>query len=233
MTATEFQALVGLAKPPIAIGFLDEAPKGVEKWEAGAVPAGCAFWRFAFSGRTFYTEPADHENCAVGAHTHGITAPDRVGVLQETIAFMTGNGYIRMEEVPGIPALRKAPRYIAFGPVGAGLRADLVLVAARPAAAMLLFEAAVRSGAAAGTAPALGRPACALLPLTEGTGGAAFSLGCKGNRTFTGLPEDELYFCVPAGKWEAFTASVEELHGANACMSAYYQEHQARFPVMG
>lgn len=231
----EFQSLAGLDKPPIAIGFLEAAPEGVGKWDGGAAPAGCAFWKAAFAGKSFYTEPADHENCAVGAHTHGITAPERAAVLMDTVGFMVENGYIRMEEVAGIPALGKGPKVIAYGPVGeAGFAADVVLMAARPGAAMVLFEAAVRAGVAGGgSAPAMGRPACAVLPLAVGSQGAALSLGCKGNRTFTGLPEEEMYFCVPGAKWREFTESFAEIQKANVCMGAHYREQAAKFAVIG
>ena len=74
----ELQQALGLSKPPVAlIGFLTEAPAGVEAWSGGAVPAGCSFWRAAMDGRSFYTVPSDHYNCAVGAYTHGIVVPAR------------------------------------------------------------------------------------------------------------------------------------------------------------
>ena len=48
-----------------------------EKFE-GTQPSGCSFWRLAAEGRTFYTVPENHFNCAVGAYTHNIAlSPDR------------------------------------------------------------------------------------------------------------------------------------------------------------
>ena len=44
---TSVQALLGLSKPPVAIGFLDSPPEGVAAWNGGAVPAGCYFWKKA------------------------------------------------------------------------------------------------------------------------------------------------------------------------------------------
>ena len=71
----------------------------------GTEPSGCSFWRVAAGGRTFYTVPSDHYNCAVGSHTHDIALPpDRAEELDQTLGFMTGIGYLRMEEVPGHPA---------------------------------------------------------------------------------------------------------------------------------
>lgn len=222
------------AHPPIGIAFLQQKPEGVEKWSAGEVPAGCSFWRFAFEGRSFYTEPSDHYNCAVGAHTHGIVQPpNRAGILEDTVGFMVGNGYLEMAEVPAIPVLKETPKYIVYGPVGSGqFPPDLVLLALKPYAAMLLYEAAVRAGAAPSAASILGRPGCAVLPLTADTSTMSLSFGCKGNRTFTGLPQEELYACLPGSKWEAVAAQLGSIERANEAMEKYYGEHQARFPII-
>src|ERR1700756_4362389 len=103
---------------------------------------------------------------------------------------MVSKEYLRMEEVPGIPVLEKTPAFMSYGPVeNAAFRHDLVLMAAKPAPAMLIYEAALRAGAANTLANALGRPACAVLPLAKKSGLTSISLGCMGNRTFTELPE--------------------------------------------
>jgi uncharacterized protein (DUF169 family) len=225
---------LGLSGSPVAIGFLDEVPPGVERWTGGEVPAGCTFWRFAKEGKTFYTEPSDHWNCAVGSYTHAISLPpERGAALQDTVGFMVGSGYIEMSEVPGIPVLPKAPKFIAYGPVeNVPFQPDVILIASRPAAAMLLYEAAVRSGAAAALSPAMGRPACAVLPLAKGQDSSAFSFGCKGNRTYTGLPDDELYFCVPAGKWESFVKELATLEDANQKIEDYSLGRRSQFPII-
>lgn len=53
---------------PVAVAFLDEEPAGVKKYQ-GRQPSGCSFWRLAAEGRTFYTVPEDHFNCAVVIRT--------------------------------------------------------------------------------------------------------------------------------------------------------------------
>src|SRR5215217_2054517 len=107
---TSLQEILDLAAPPIAIGFSDHPPAGLERWQGGAVPAGCVFWREAMKGRAFYTAPADHYNCAVGAYTHSISLPaERGSQLGDTVQFMVLKEYLRMEEVPGIPTLKKSP----------------------------------------------------------------------------------------------------------------------------
>ena len=225
------QEVLNLSAPPIAIGFSDEPPAGLERWPGGAVPAGCVFWREAMKGRAFFTVPADHYNCAVGAYTHAIDLSAGRGTqLEDTLKFMVLKEYLRMEEVPGIPTLEKAPAYISYAPVEiAAFRPDLILIAAKPAAAMLIYETALRSGAGAALANTLGRPACAVLPLTSKTGVASLSLGCMGNRTFTGLPEEELYVCIPGGRWASLVSKLTEIGRANSAMQQHYRNHKAQF----
>lgn len=221
----DVQSTLGLSKPPIAIAFLDAPPADLPRWNGGAKPAGCVFWREAMQGKAFYTVPEDHYNCAVGAYTHSIALPaEREDELSDTVRFMVNREYLRMEEVPGIPVLSKPPACVAYAPAAtASFRPDVVLVAAKPAAAMLLYEAVLRAGAASALAGVLGRPGCAVLPLARATGSAALSLGCKGNRTYTGLPDEELYFSIPGEKWPAVLAAVREIHAANAAMQSFYE----------
>ncbi len=225
------QETLNLSAPPVAIGFSDEPPAGLEKWQGGAVPAGCVFWREAMRGRAFYTVPSDHYNCAVGAHTHAIGLPaERGSQLEDTIQFMVLKEYLRMDEVPGIPTLERTPAFVSYAPVEtAPFRHDLILIAARPAAAMLIYETALRSGAGAALANTLGRPACAVLPLTSKTGLASLSLGCMGNRTFTGLPEEELYVCIPGARWADLVVKLTEIGRANSEMQQHYRKHESQF----
>ena len=225
---SRLQETLGVSAPPIAIGFSDRPPAGLEKWQGGAVPAGCVFWREAMKGRSFYTVPADHYNCAVGSHTHGIGIP--APQLEDTVKFMVSNEYIRMEEVAGIPTLEECPAYISYGPAEtASFAHQLILVAAKPAAAMLIYESALRAGAGNAVANILGRPACAVLPLTSKTGLVSLSLGCMGNRTFTGLPDEELYVCIPSGHWTMVLTKSAEIGWANTTMKLFYQDRQAQF----
>ena len=228
---SHLQEVLGLSAPPIAVGFSDQPPAGLERWQGGAVPAGCVFWREAMKGRSFYTVPSDHYNCAVGAYTHAHGLPaDRGEQLEDTVNFMVSNEYLRMEEVAGIPTLDKASAYISYGPVEtATFSYSFILIAAKPAAAMLIYESALRSGAGAALANTLGRPACAVVPLANKTGLASLSLGCMGNRTFTGLAEEELYVCIPSKHWDGLVARLTEIGRANSEMKQFYRSQQARF----
>ena len=62
--------MFSLRRTPIKIGFFAEGPPpGVERWGGGPAPAGCFFWARAMEGKTFYTVPEDHYNCAIGSCT--------------------------------------------------------------------------------------------------------------------------------------------------------------------
>jgi len=209
---------------PIAISFKDVAPAGVTKF-AGTEPSGCSFWRIAAEGRTFYTVPSDHYNCAVGSHTHNIELPkERAGELEQTISFMTRVQYIRVEEIPGFPRLPKAPGVVVYAPLGdTPVDPDVILFAGRPARISLLMEAANRAGITAKT-PFLGRPTCSALAATL-AGGAVASTGCIGNRVYTDLGEDELYAAIRGSDVGRLADEAQTIAAANRQLSDY---HRAR-----
>ncbi len=223
--STSVKELLMLRVPPVAIGLFSEPPAGVSRYADEPAPSGCTFWQRAQEGLVFYTLPEDHL-CAVGSHTHNMAPSASAPVdLQGTIELMVENRYIEEEEVPAIPTLNDSPRVVAYGPADASaFEADVVIVAAEPSRAMLLFEAALRAGAGDPAATILGRPGCAVVPQAVNSGRAALSFGCMGNRTYTGLLDSELYLAIPGGKWAAVAASLEEIMNANASMAAYYKQ---------
>jgi uncharacterized protein (DUF169 family) len=214
----------------VSVAFVDAAPAGSQKFE-GARPSGCSFWSLAAEGRIFHTVPSDHYNCPIGSYTHAIELPDaRASELTGTIEFMTGIGYIRLEEVPGIPRLAKTPAVIAYAPLASTLAApDVVIVKGQPGPLMRLQEAALRAGAAA-SLPPLGRPTCMALPasLAQGT---VLSGGCVGNRVYTGLKDDELYLMVPGSKLAAIVSELAVIESANATLADYHKDRKRRMTV--
>ncbi|MNC93338.1 hypothetical protein D3C83_99450 [compost metagenome] len=88
---------------------------------------------------------------------------------------------------------------------------------------MLLHEAATRAGMA--TAPLLGRPTCMAIPAAMAAG-AASSLGCIGNRIYTGLPDDEFYTVLRADRLEALVGEIATLTAANAALAEYHRERR-------
>jgi uncharacterized protein (DUF169 family) len=213
-------ATVKLARRPVAVSFLEAAPADVKKFE-GTEPSGCSFWRLAASGRVFYTVPENHFNCAVGAYTHNIAlSPEREKETEQTLKMMFDLGYVKPEEVPQIPRLSKAPAAIVYAPLGdAPVAPDVVLFACKPSGAMLLSEAANRAGVGSG-APALGRPTCMALPASMQMG-AILSLGCMGNRVYTGLGEDEMYFVVRGADLARVADALTVITSANAALNEY------------
>jgi uncharacterized protein (DUF169 family) len=213
-------AAVKLARRPVAVTFLDSAPANVSKF-SGTEPSGCSFWRLAANGQTFYTVPENHFNCAVGAYTHNIPlSPEREKETEQTLKMMFDLGYVKPEEVPQIPRLAKTPAAVLYAPLGESpVEPDVVLFAAKPSAAMLLNEAAGRAGVASGM-PALGRPTCMALPATMGHG-SILSLGCMGNRVYTGLGEDEMYLVVRGRDLGKIADALGVIVGANSALQEY------------
>ena len=223
--------MLGLRRTPIKIGFFDEPPPGVARWTDGPAPAGCVFWARAMEGKTFFTVPADHYNCAIGSYTHKIALPaDRASELDATLGFMIETRYLDRAEIPAIPTLDQVPAAIAYAPAGSGaFKGDVVLLAVTPAQSTLIYEAALKAGVAQMSNAAFSRPSCAILPHTAQQGVLALSFGCKGNRTFTGLPDDEMYVSLPAAKWEEICDRFLEVQRSNLTMGNYYQAHHAKF----
>src|SRR5271167_17170 len=215
-------AVTKAARRPVAVTFLEEAPTGVKKFE-GSEPSGCSFWRLAAGGLTFYTVPENHFNCAVGAYTHNIAlSSEREKETGETLKFMFDLGYVKPEEVPQIPRLPKTPVAIVYAPLAETPTApSVVLFACKPSRAMLLSEAANRAGVASG-APALGRPTCMALPASLQMG-AILSLGCIGNRVYTGLGEDEMYFVLRGQDLAAVADALTTITSANTALQQYAQ----------
>jgi uncharacterized protein (DUF169 family) len=216
------QQHLALPHRPVAVAFCATRPSGIAPF-AGTEPSSCSFWRLAAGGRVVLTEPRDHHNCAIGGYTHNVPLPpERAQELPDTLAFMTGLGYVKMEEVPGIPRLPATPAAIVYAPLGdTPLDPDVVLFAGRPRPLMLLQEAAHRAGAAA-SLPLLGRPTCMALPAAL-AGGAVMSTGCVGNRIYTDLGDDELYVAAPGRSLPAIVDALATIVRANAELADYHR----------
>ena len=213
---------LSLTHRPVAVASLAHAPAGIEKFE-GVQPSGCSFWMLASGGRTFYTVAADHYNCSIGSHTHNMPLPpDRAHELDDTLGFMTGIGYLRMEEVPEIPRLPDTPGVVVYAPLGdTPVDPDVVLFWGPPGKVMLLQEAAVRAGVAAQLST-LGRPTCMVVPAALSHGVVA-STGCIGNRVYTGLDESDLYVAVPGRDLHRIADEAATIASANATLLEYHE----------
>jgi len=219
--------LLNLTSRPVAVTFTASAPAGVPR-VAKAGPAGCAYWKQAAEGAVFYTEAADHYNCPVGSYTHGVTLPpERARELEDVVGTMVGLQYIRMEEVGALPRRTEPFRLAIYAPLAeTPAPPDVVLVRGRARQIMLVAEAA-RAAGIAGDGAAMGRPACAMIPAVLGGPTGVTSLGCIGNRVYTGLGDDELYFTIPGPKIGDVVERLEMVVDANRALETYHEGRRA------
>jgi uncharacterized protein (DUF169 family) len=215
-----------LTRRPVAVAFRSEPPAGISPF-TGSVPSGCSFWRLAADGATFYTVPADHYNCPIGAYTHNIPVPPpRAKELDDTLRLMAGIGYVSMAEVPAIPVLPRSPGAVVYAPLGdTPVDPDVVLFSGPAARVMLLQEAAIKSGVAS-SLNTLGRPTCMVLPAAL-AGGMVASTGCVGNRVYTGLADGELYAAVSGTDLAKLAEATATISAANATLLEYHQSRRA------
>ena len=214
-----------LSRRPVGVAFLDAPPEGVEAF-TGTRPSGCSFWPLAAEGHTFYTVPGDHYNCPIGSHTHNMPLPaSRAGELEQTLGLMREIGYIRMEEVPTIPQVAAPPKAVVYAPLGEmPVEPDVVILTGSPGGLMLLHEAAAARGIE--SRPLLGRPTCMALPAALLSGTVA-SVGCIGNRVYTGATDDELYAAMRGADIERVAAEAGTIAAANDALLEYHTERRA------
>jgi len=145
--------------------------------------------------------------------------------LKGVLTMMWDIGYIRMEDIPAITRLPHTPAVTVYAPLSqTPVEPDVVLVAGTPAKLMLLHEAAIR--AAKTVLPLLGRPTCMAIPAAL-SGGVASSLGCIGNRVYTGIADDQFYTVVAGSDLTVIAATLDTIVSANARLAEYHQERRA------
>ena len=216
---------LGLRRPPVAIAFLSAPPAGLPRIDRAAA-SGCTYWKHASEGHAFYTTAEDHFNCPVGAYTHGAELPPAtVNELQGLVGTMIELKYLDAGEIPDIPRRTQALQIAAYAPLTAApFQPDVVIFRGNARQIMLLTEAARAAGGFDGAA--MGRPACAAIPQALSSSTGVASVGCIGNRVYTGLGDDELYIAVPGpllgetlrqlGTITTANAELEKFHRARA-----------------
>jgi uncharacterized protein (DUF169 family) len=219
--------LLGLQLQPVAVSFSPTAPEGIQHVQASG-PSSCAYWKFAAEGNTFYTKAVDHLNCTIGAHTHGVEMPPEKGKeLESMIGEMVKLNYLRMEEVPAIPRRDGAFGVAVYAPLSeATFDPDVVIVRGNARQIMLVAEAA-KAANIEHDAVAMGRPTCAMIPAAMQSGHGTSSLGCIGNRVYTGLTDSELYFTIPGSKVAEVVDKLEVICNANQALETFHREHAA------
>jgi uncharacterized protein (DUF169 family) len=218
---------LSLHHPPVAICFADTVPEGVEA-PASRVPAGCRFWEDATT-RSFATSAVDHSMCAIGVYTHNLEpSPAQQADLMAAIEVFGDLGYVRQEDLPLIPVLASKPKHVLYSPLAdAPVPPDVVIVFANASQTLILSEAVQQ--VEGGNAPAMGRPACAVVPQVMNSGRAALSLGCCGARAYLSLlTESVSVFAIPGARIEAYAERIVALANANAILSQFHRiRHEA------
>ena len=224
--AATLEESLKLSLPPLAIAFADDLPAGISPYEEVA-PAGCYFWQEA-AQRVFATSAQDHALCAIGIHTHNLTdAPAaQTGELMAALEAMQGLDYVREEEVAAIPVLSQPVRHTVYGPLADfPIAPDIVLLFAHAQQSLILTEAAARVDE--GVPPAMGRPACAVVPQVKNGGRAAMSLGCCGARAYLdALSDDVALWALPADKLDAYCQEIEGLAKSNEILTVFHERRR-------
>ena len=225
--AEQLIASLELSLPPIAIAFRDAVPDGVPEFD-GSVPAGCVFWQEA-AKRTFATSAKRHALCSIGIHTLNLSqAPaSQPEELRTTLEAMTGLDYVREEEVAAIPVVRRAVKHALYGPL-ADFPADpeVVLLFADARQGLVLSEAVGRVDG--GVPPAMGRPACAVVPQTLNHGLATMSLGCCGARAYLdALSDDTALWALPGGRLDQYCDQIVAFANANRTLAMFHERRRA------
>ena len=224
--AANLSAALKLSLAPVALSFHDEVPSGIEHFSATA-PAGCSFWELG-TKETFVTTTDDHALCAIGVHTHNLSgAPSTQShELQDTLGAMMGLDYVREAEVQALPVMSRPHRHVIYGPLADHpVDPDAVLLFCSGRQGLVLTEALHRVDGA--PAPAMGRPACVLVPQVVSSGAAAASLGCCGARAYLpALADDITLWGLPGEKLSAYAAEVATLAKANDVLTTFHERRR-------
>ena len=206
---------------PVAVCFASAIPSGVKHF-VGTVPAGCRFWQEAQRG-VFATVPSDHDLCGIGMYTHNLEAsPAAQKDLGDALKVFADLGYVREQDIPMIPVLKNRPQAVIYGPLSQiPLPPDVVLLFVNADQTLILSEASQQLEG--GLPPAMGRPACAVVPQALNNNQTALSLGCCGARAYLDvLTPGVAVYAIPGKKLEAFTERVAALAKANVVLTAFH-----------
>jgi uncharacterized protein (DUF169 family) len=227
--AEQLTQQLGLDRPPVQISYLEEPPKGVPE-HPGGVPSVCTY--FAYGTRSpFFAGMAKHEDCEIGAFVLGIPPQGDVGTrLMGTLGAMQKEGYLNPGEEAKVPHNAKAPKYVAYGPLGSlPFEPTGVLMFADPRGAMLASEAA-GSGPDSWAVPMNGRPMCAIMPILAQGAPTALSLGCTGSRIYTDLGVDKMIVGVKGNHLAEFAKKLDRIVRANEFVRQEDSARKAKAP---
>lgn len=212
-----------LGVPPVAVALLREPLADLAPNAGAAPPSGCVFWQRATS-QVVLTSPRDHRFCTIGMYTHNLEmTPAEQTDLKDALEFFAELGYLRPEEIPGIPVLEERPSFLLYAPLAAApVPPDVVLLFVQPGQALILAEACQAADRRA--VPAIGRPACALVPMVRTSGRAAMSLGCCGARNYVDLLGPGIaIWALPGPRLAEYIEQIETLSRAESILTRFHQ----------
>ena len=208
---------------PVAVCLTDQPPKGLPG-PSEAAPAGCSFWEKGAQG-AFVTSAKDHSNCAVGMYTHHmpLETPSQQEDLNTCLKVFGDLGYVRSEDIPAIPVLKEEAQYVTYAPLASTpVPPSTVLLFADSRQSLAITEAVQQ--VEPGVPPALGRPACAVIPQAINTGKPALSLGCCGARAYLDvLTDDFALWALPGARIGDYAARIKVLADANQILTKFHQ----------
>lgn len=213
---------LNLTQAPVAVCLADSVPAGVESW-AGRVPAGCRFWQEA-QERVFATSPSDHALCSIGLYTHNLEMSPGAGTdLTDALKVFNDLSYVRTGDLPMIPVLASRPKHVIYGPLSQiPLDPEVVLLFIRPDQILIVSEASQQLEG--GLPPAMGRPACAVIPQAKNTARSALSHGCCDARAYLEvLSETIAIYALPGPAIGAFAERITALSKANTILTKFHE----------
>jgi len=136
--------------------------------------------------------------------------------------------YIKSEEVPAFPHRTAPLQVVAYAPLAqATFAPDVVIFRGNVSQIMLLAEAA-RAAGVFESGSVMGRPACAMVPQALDASQAVASVGCIGNRVYTGLGEHEMYLTVPGAAVASVLDALEATLNANRELEKFHRGRLAQ-----
>jgi len=207
---------------PVAVCLTDKPPEEVPGPSKPAA-AGCVFWEWGAKG-ALVTSPKDHGNCAVGMYTHHmpLATASQQEDLKDCLSVFADLGYVRPEDIPAIPVLKDEPKYVVHAPLASTpLSPAAVLLFANSRQSLAITEAVQQ--VEPGVPPALGRPACAVIPQAVNSGKPALSLGCCGARAYLDvLTDDFALWALPGARIGEYAARIKVLAQANDVLTKFH-----------
>ena len=213
---------LGLRVAPVAVCMTDEPPEGIPS-PSKPVAAGCVFWEQGAEA-ALVTSPTDHQNCSIGMYTHHMplaTASEED--LNDSLKVFGDLGYVRPEDIPRIPVLEEEGKHVVYAPLASTpLQPSVVLLFANARQSLAIAEAVGQ--VEPNVPPALGRPACGVIPQAINSGNAALSLGCCGARAYLDvLTDDFALWALPGAKIQEYAARIKTLAEANTVLTHFHE----------